>query len=106
MKESGDGQRANEFNVIADPLVVTVRDELGQLLVNARVEFLARDGGTLSSPGVEDPGTEATGDPSNTVDANYIAGYSGGSSRRVIFTDSSGQASVRYSPLRAVIGVQ
>ena len=90
VKESGDGQRANKFNVIEDPLVVTVRDELGQLLVKARVEFLARDGGTLSSPGVEDPGTEAT--------SAEIAGYSGGSSRRVIFTDSSGQASVRYSP--------
>ena len=85
VKESGDGQRANEFNVIEEPLVVTVRDELGQLLVNASVEFLARDGGTLSPPGSDDPGEEA----------QSSATYSGTSSRRVILTDSSGQASVR-----------
>ena len=43
--------------LIADPLVVTVRDELGQLLVNARVEchFTQRWGTLSSGPGVEDP---------------------------------------------------
>ena len=86
--ESGDGQRADEFNVIEDPLVVTVRDELGQLLLSASVEFLARDGGTISVPGIADPGMEAEGSQT----------YSGTASRRVIVTDSSGQASVRYSP--------
>ena len=86
VKASGDGQRADEFNIIKDPLVVTVRDEIGQLLVNASVEFLARDGGTLNAPGIADPGSEA---PSSQT-------YSGTPSRRVILTDSSGQASVRY----------
>ena len=58
--ESGDGQTADEFDIILDALVVTVRDQLGKLLVNAKVEFLTRDGGTLNPPGTDDPGTEAT----------------------------------------------
>ena len=87
--ESGDGQTADEFNILKDPLVATVRDELGQLMVNAQVEFLARDGGSLTH-GSDDPGTEAT--------TSTITGYTGTAFRRVIFTDSSGQASVRYTP--------
>ena len=85
--ESGDGQRANKYNLIENPLVVTVRDERGQLFINGNVEFLARDGGTLHPPEDDDPGTEAT-----------TAGYTGTSSRRVIATNSSGQASIRYTP--------
>ncbi len=86
--ESGDGQRADEFNIIEDPLVVTVRDQRGQLMVNASVEFLARDGGELNSPETDDPGSEAA----------EVETYRGTSSRRVVMTDASGQASVRYSP--------
>ena len=53
--ESGDGQPANEFGLLEDPLVVVVRDQRGQRMNAATVTFLARDGGTLVPPSVDDP---------------------------------------------------
>ena len=95
--EDGDGQRANQYNLIDDPLVVTVRDERGQLFINGKVEFLARDGGTLHRPEGDDPGNEAVGGTDSTV-SYYLAGYTTSDSRKVIVTDESGQASIRYTP--------
>ena len=85
---STDGQRADEFGVLEDALTVIVRDQLGDLLLGATVEFEARDGGTLSNPDSTkgDPGTVPQG---NGVDTD--------SRRRDIVTNTSGEASVRYT---------
>ncbi len=96
---SGDGQSADGFGVVEDPLVVTVRDERGKLYNNAQVTFFAREGGTISPPSGDDPGDEAV--TSGDEDVHVIPSYVGDSTRRVIFTDSSGQASIRYSPPEA-----
>ena len=83
--ESGDGQRADEFGLLEDPLVVVVRDQRGQRVTNTRVTFLARDGGALDSPSGDDPGSlDANGNDEDTI--------------KDILTDSSGEASVRYTP--------
>ena len=83
--ESGDGQSADEFGLLEDPLVVVVRDQRGQRMNDATVTFLARDGGTLDVPGSDDPGTPAAGG----TDTDTI---------KDIATNTSGQASVRYTP--------
>ena len=83
-----DGQRADEFGVLEDALTVIVRDQLGDLLPDATVEFEARDGGTLSPPEL------TKGDPGTVPSAN---GVDTDSRRRDIVTNTSGEASVRYT---------
>ena len=45
-----DEQKANQYGVLEKALAVIVRDQYGDRLPNATVEFEARDGGTLSDP--------------------------------------------------------
>ena len=87
-----DGQSADEYGALEEPLTVVVRDQGGRRLNDQKVEFIPRDGGTISVD-EEDLGDEAVATGSDHV----ISGYTGTGSRRVIFTDSSGQASVRYT---------
>ena len=70
MIESGDGQRADEFGLLEDPLVVVVRDQnaVSALTLGNQVRFIARDGGTLVVylPSGDDPGdTGSAGGTSN-----------------------------------------
>lgn len=83
--KSGNGQRANEFGLLEDPLVVIVRDQRGQRMNNAVVTFFARDGGTLYLPSGDDPGERSAGG-TNTDTIKDID------------TNTSGEASVRYTP--------
>ena len=83
--ESGDGQRADEFGLLEDPLVVVVRDQRGQRLNEAEVRFIARDGGTLVEPSGDDPG-ESTQDGTSSAIIQDVD------------TNPSGEASVRYTP--------
>ena len=53
---SGDGQRADQYGDIEDPLVVVVRDQRGRRLTNAIVTFVALDGGELEFPEGDEPG--------------------------------------------------
>ena len=85
--ESGDGQRADKFGLLEDPLVVVVRDQRGQRMNRERVTFLARDGGTLDAPAGDDPGTLPT--EGNTVSPSTIID---------VMTNPSGEASIRYTP--------
>ena len=81
-----DGQRADERGQIEKALIVVVRDQYGDRLPSATVEFEERDGGTIlpPSPSKGDPGTVTSGGADAT------------DRRRDIDTNASGQASVRY----------
>ena len=85
--ESGDGQHADEFGLLKDPLVVVVRDQRGQRVTEATVRFIARDGGTLDLPSgdADEPGTQTSGGTSSDIIED-------------VDTNSSGEASVRYTP--------
>ena len=62
-----------------------MRDQLGQRVNAATVRFIARDGGTLDPPGIGEPGTRTeNGTSSDTIED--------------VDTNSSGEASVRYTP--------
>ena len=82
-----DGQRANQYGVLEKALTVVVRDQYGDRLPLATVEFEERDGGTILPPSSSkgDPGREPEADSADST-----------SRRRDIKTNASGQASVRY----------
>ena len=85
---SGDGQRADADGLIEDPLVVVVKDARRRRLMHSTdnpviVQFLASDGGELTQPTLEEPGT-VDGTASPTV-VN-------------VQTNSVGEASIRYTP--------
>ena len=83
--ESGDGQRADTFGLLKDPLVVVVRDQRGQRVFDETVRFIARDGGTLDPPSANDPGSPDANSPISDLIED-------------VKTNSSGEASVRYTP--------
>ncbi len=80
---SGNGQSADQYGIIANPLVVSVRDSAGHLVKGQTVLFIALSGGTLSNSSDEEPGA--------------ASGSSSGASVTVT-TDNRGQAGVRYAP--------
>ena len=82
-----DGQRANQYGVLEKALTVVVRDQYGDRLPSATVEFEERDGGTILPP------SSSKGDPGMLPEADSRDETS---RRRDINTNASGQASVRY----------
>ena len=80
-----DGQTADAFGRVEKPLTVVVRDQGGNPIEDARVTFNDRSGGTLSSfptdPG--DLAADVTGNGTNPR-------------TRLVDTDASGEASIRY----------
>ena len=78
-----DGQRANAFGNLDKPLTVIVYDQGGNPKEGVTVMFQDRSGGTLSRLST-DPGSPASTD----VATNFRT--------RLIDTDASGKASIRY----------
>ena len=81
--DTGDGQTAARNAPVPNPLVVIVRDERGLIDHGVDVIFTT-DSGVLSNPLSTDPGAIPTTD-------------NGTSRRRLIETDETGRASVRYN---------
>ena len=80
----GNGQSAGIDEALDDPLIVIVKDAGGRIVAEAPVTFTTNSG-TLSPPESGDPG-----DPNTTVTGQ-------GGRYRVVDTDGTGRASVRYN---------
>ena len=84
--DSGNGQSAGTDEVLDAPLVVIVKDVGGRIVAGAPVHFTTNSG-ALALPESGDPGV------SNTT----VAVDDQGSRYRVVNTDDTGKASVRYN---------
>ena len=96
---SGDGQQADQYGVIADPLVVRVLDSRGRIHVGAEIDFLAIDGGMLThSDGTTTPGlTTDTAGGNGEAFVRYTPPVGVSGTRRVRASINDGLQSVTFT---------